>query len=163
MTELCRMFPENNPQRKLEDTFRYLNRITGKQLSTSHTFSLFELILFTGTVSQQLYRHSQLQYVKLIWCCVWMTAKWRDLGLSPSMEGLAYDSDHCPSDFTCGRVMETKWKLRMHIYWIISRLRNVLQWAQLTYKQCCLTTRFSVLKAETKFQNGYHFTGKIVC
>jgi len=30
MTELRRMFPENNPQRKLEDAFRYLNRITGK-------------------------------------------------------------------------------------------------------------------------------------
>jgi len=31
MKELRRMFPENNPQQKLEATFRYLNRITGKR------------------------------------------------------------------------------------------------------------------------------------
>jgi len=30
MTELRGMFPEHNPQRKLEDTFRHLNRITGE-------------------------------------------------------------------------------------------------------------------------------------
>ena len=30
MTELRGMFPENNPQKKLEDTFRHLNRITGE-------------------------------------------------------------------------------------------------------------------------------------
>jgi len=39
------MFPENNPQRELEGTFRHLDRITGKY----STQLLYMLIAFTST------------------------------------------------------------------------------------------------------------------
>ena len=49
------MFPENNPQQKLENTFRHLNRITGKHWTYSvivHANCVHQWHVYTAVSAQ---------------------------------------------------------------------------------------------------------------